>query len=69
MRLVRDPDIDLSGWRDLNSQPLDPQIGPPRLSNVNPLSLVSMVDRRGALNLAVVVRSWSVVCPTPLGRL
>jgi hypothetical protein len=27
MRLVRDPDIDLSGWRDLNSRPLDHQIG------------------------------------------
>jgi hypothetical protein len=35
----------LSGWRDLNSRPLDPQIGPPRLSSVNHLSLVSMVDR------------------------
>jgi hypothetical protein len=35
----------LSGWRDLNSRPLDPQIGPPRLSSVNELSLVSMLDR------------------------
>jgi hypothetical protein len=35
----------LSGWRDLNSRPLDPQIGPPRLSSVNHLSLVSMIDR------------------------
>jgi hypothetical protein len=35
----------VSGWRDLNSRPLDPQIGPPRLSSVNHLSLVSMVDR------------------------
>ena len=35
----------LSGWRDLNSRPRDPQIGPPRLSSVNELSLVSMVDR------------------------
>jgi hypothetical protein len=34
-----------SGWRDLNSRPLDPQIGPLRLSSVNHLSLVSMVDR------------------------
>jgi hypothetical protein len=34
-----------SGWRDLNSRPLDPQIGPPQLSSVNHLSLVSMVDR------------------------
>ena len=34
-----------SGWRDLNPRPLDPQIGPPRLSSVNELSLVSMVDR------------------------
>jgi hypothetical protein len=34
-----------SGWRDLNSRPLDPQIGPPRLSSVNHLSLVSKVDR------------------------
>jgi hypothetical protein len=25
----------LAGWRDLNSRPLDPQIGPPRLSSVN----------------------------------
>ena len=33
-----------SGWRDLNSRPLDPQIGPLRLSSVNHLSLVSMVD-------------------------
>jgi hypothetical protein len=35
----------LSGWRDLNSRPLDPQIGRPRLSSLNHLSLVSMVDR------------------------
>jgi hypothetical protein len=35
----------LSGWRDLNSRPLDPQIGTPRLSSVNDLSLVSVVDR------------------------
>jgi hypothetical protein len=35
----------LSGWRDLNSRPLDPQIGPPQLSSVNHLSLVSIVDR------------------------
>jgi len=34
-----------SGWRDLNSRPLDPQIGPMRLSSVNHLSLVSMFDR------------------------
>ena len=34
-----------SGWRDLNSRPLDPQIGPPRLSSVNHCLLVSMVDR------------------------
>jgi hypothetical protein len=34
-----------SGWRDLNSRPLDPQIGPRRLSSVNHLSLVSIVDR------------------------
>jgi hypothetical protein len=33
-----------SGWRDLNSRPLDPQIGPPRLSSLNHLSLVSIVD-------------------------
>ena len=39
------PTSDLSGWRDLNSRPLDPQIGPPWLSSVNHLSLVSMVDR------------------------
>jgi hypothetical protein len=37
--------IVLSGWRDLNLRPLDLQIGPPRLSSVNHLSLVSMVDR------------------------
>jgi hypothetical protein len=35
----------LAGWRDLNSRPLDPQIGPPQISGVNYLSLVSMVDR------------------------
>jgi hypothetical protein len=34
-----------SGWRDLNSRPFDPQIGPRRLSSVNHLSLVSIVDR------------------------
>jgi hypothetical protein len=34
-----------SGWRDLNSRPLDPQIGPLRLSSVNHLSLVSKIDR------------------------
>ena len=34
-----------SGWRDLNSRPLDPQIGLSRLSSVTHLSLVSMVDR------------------------
>jgi hypothetical protein len=34
-----------SGWRDLNSRPLDPQIGPPPLTSVNHLSQVSMVDR------------------------
>ena len=34
-----------SGWRDLNSRPLDPQIGRPWLSSLNHLSLVSMVDR------------------------
>src|SRR5215217_1102084 len=28
----------LSGWRDLNSRPLDPQIGPPPLTSVNHLS-------------------------------
>jgi hypothetical protein len=36
--------VSLSGWRDLNSRPLDPQIGPPRLSSVNHISLVSMFD-------------------------
>jgi hypothetical protein len=35
----------LLGWRDLNSRPLDPQIGRPRLSRLNHSSLVSMVDR------------------------
>ena len=35
----------LSGWRDLNSRPLDPQIGCPWLSSLNHLSLVSVVDR------------------------
>jgi hypothetical protein len=35
----------LSGWRDLNSRPLDPQIGSPRLSSVNHCSLASTVDR------------------------
>jgi hypothetical protein len=44
-KLASDKAIDLSGWRDLNSRPLDPQIGPPRLSSPNYLSLVSMVDR------------------------
>ena len=39
------PAVLLSGWRDLNSRPLDPQIGPPRLSSVNHCSLVSIVDR------------------------
>jgi hypothetical protein len=34
-----------SGWRDLNSRPLDPQIGPGLLSSVNHCSLASMVDR------------------------
>ena len=34
-----------SGWRDLNTRPLDPQIGLSRLSRVNHLSLVSMVNR------------------------
>ena len=50
-----------SGWRDLNSRPLDPQIGPLWVSSVNHLSLVSIVDRWGALTSAVVVRNWSVV--------
>jgi hypothetical protein len=40
-----DEDEYLSGWRDLNSRPLDPQIGPPRLSSVNYCSLASVVDR------------------------
>ena len=35
----------LSGWRDLNSRPLDPHIGLPRVSSVNYFSLASMVDR------------------------
>jgi hypothetical protein len=35
----------LSGWRDLNSRPLDPQIGLQRLSSVNHCSLASTVDR------------------------
>jgi hypothetical protein len=35
----------LSGWRDLNSRPLDPQIGCRWLSRLNHLSLVSIVDR------------------------
>jgi hypothetical protein len=35
----------LVGLRDLNSRPLDPQIGPPQISGVNYLSLVYMVDR------------------------
>jgi hypothetical protein len=35
----------LSGWRDLNSRPLDPQIGPLRMSSVNHCSLMTMVDR------------------------
>lgn len=34
-----------SDWQDLNSRPLDPLIGPPQISGVNYLSLVSMVDR------------------------
>jgi hypothetical protein len=45
VRLGRMEWIVWSGWRDLNSRPLDPQIGPPRLSSANDLSLVSMVDR------------------------
>jgi hypothetical protein len=36
---------------------------------VNDLSLVSMVDRGGALSSAVVVRSWSVVLPHSPGAL
>jgi hypothetical protein len=51
------------GLARLNSRPLDPQIGPLRLSSMFHCSLVTMVDRRGALNSAVVVRSWSVVSP------
>jgi hypothetical protein len=35
----------LSGWRDLNSRPLDPQIGQQRSLSVNDISLVSMVER------------------------
>jgi hypothetical protein len=53
----------LSGWRDLNSRPLDPQIGPRLLSCVNHISPVSIVDRWRALSSAGVVRSWSVVSP------
>jgi hypothetical protein len=44
-RRIWHPTITWSGWRDLNSRPLDPQIGPPQISGVNYLSLVSMVDR------------------------
>jgi hypothetical protein len=40
-----DKAIYLSGWPDLNRRPLDPQIGPPQLSSVNHISLVSIVDR------------------------
>jgi hypothetical protein len=58
-----------SGWRDLNSRPLDPQIGPRLLSCVNNLSLVSIVDRCRALSSAGVVRSWSVVSPHSPGAL
>ena len=42
-KCAADKDKCSSGWRDLNSRPLDPQIGPPRLSSVNQLPLVSMV--------------------------
>jgi hypothetical protein len=65
---VSDKDFHLSGWGDLNSRPLDPKIGPPQLSSVNHLSLVSMLDPCGALRSAVVVRSWSVLSPTPMAR-
>ena len=40
-----DKDKHLSGWRDLNSRPLDPQIGCSWLSRADHLSLVSIVDR------------------------
>jgi hypothetical protein len=53
-----------SGWRDLNSRPLDPQIGPCRSLSVSDLSLMSVVDRGNATSLLGLVRSWSVV-PTP----
>jgi hypothetical protein len=51
----------LSGWRDLNSRPLDPQIGPCRSLSANDLSLGSIVDGGHALSLVGLVRSWSVV--------
>jgi predicted nucleic acid-binding Zn ribbon protein len=35
----------LSGWRDLNSRPLDPQMRPLRVSSANHSSLVTMVNR------------------------
>jgi hypothetical protein len=55
-----------SGWRDLNSRPLDPQVGPFRSLSVRDLSLVSVVDRAHALNLVGLVPSWSVVVyPSP----
>jgi hypothetical protein len=48
-----------SGWRDLNSRPLDPQIGP--------LGLWSVKDYRWCPLLTVGVhlvrRAWSVVSP------
>jgi hypothetical protein len=58
-----------SGWRDLNSRPLDPQIGLPLFWSVNNLSLVSIVDRRRALSMTGVVRSWSVVSQHSPGAL
>jgi hypothetical protein len=45
LQSTSDKAIHLSGWPDLNRRPLDPQIGPLRVSSVNHLSLVSMADR------------------------
>jgi hypothetical protein len=50
-----------SGWRDLNSRPLDPQIGPLRSLSVNDLSVISVVERGHALSVVGLVRNWSVL--------
>jgi hypothetical protein len=60
--------IGWSGRRDLNSRPLDSQIGPSRSLSVNDISLRSVVDRGHALSLVGLVCSRPYSAPLPCGR-